>query len=67
LHFFAGQMSCQVTSSTHGAKTRTNVTTKGGRYYLKHNTLDKDIPVAIAFKAMGITSDQEIVQVCNLN
>jgi hypothetical protein len=34
-------MSCQVTSSTHGAKTRTNVAVKAGRYYLSHNTMDK--------------------------
>ena len=57
-----GQVTCQVTSSTHGAKTRTNITTKAGRYYLKHNTMDKDIPIAVVFKAMGVTSDQEIVQ-----
>uniref|UniRef100_A0A0K2TQW0 DNA-directed RNA polymerase subunit beta n=1 Tax=Lepeophtheirus salmonis TaxID=72036 RepID=A0A0K2TQW0_LEPSM len=55
-------VSCQVTSSTHGAKTRTNVLEKGGRYYLKHSTIEKNIPVAIIFKAMGIISDQEIVQ-----
>lgn len=57
-----GQLTCQVTSSTHGTKSRTNITTKGGRYYLKHNSMDKDIPVAIVFKAMGICCDQEIVQ-----
>jgi len=34
-------MTCQVTSSTHGAKTRTNVTFKAGRHYLRHNTMDK--------------------------
>lgn len=45
-----GQLTCQVTSSTHGTKSRTNITTKGGRYYLKHNSMDKDIPVAIVFK-----------------
>lgn len=32
------------------------------RYYLKHNAFDKDIPIAIAFKGMGVVSDQEIVQ-----
>ena len=58
----AGQIACQVTSSTHGTKSRTNIITKGGRYYLKQNAMEKDIPVAIAFKAMGICSDQEIMQ-----
>ncbi len=57
-----GQITCQVTSSTHGTKSRTNITTKAGRYYLKHNSMEKDIPVAVVFKAMGVTSDQEIVQ-----
>lgn len=57
-----GMITCQVTSSTHGVKSRTNVTTKNGRYYLKQNLLDKDVAVAIILKAMGVTSDQEIVQ-----
>ena len=45
----------QVTSSTHGVKSRTNVTTKNGRYYLKQNLLEKDVAVAIIFK---VTPDQ---------
>jgi DNA-directed RNA polymerase III subunit RPC2 len=57
-----GQITCQVTSSTHGTKSRTNITTKGGRYYLRQHTMEKDIPVAVAFKAMGVVCDQEIVQ-----
>merc|ERR1719317_1908191 len=57
-----GMLSCQVTSSTHGVKSRTNVQTKGGRYYLKQNLLEKEVGVAIVFKAMGVVSDQEIVQ-----
>ena len=61
-----GMVTCQVTSSTHGTKSRTNITTKAGRYYLKHNSMEKDVPVAIVFKAMGVTSDQEIVQVRSL-
>ena len=78
-----GGITCQVTSSTHGSKTRTNVVVNKGRYYLKQNNFQdvcmlnlffkvlvksifeyllQDIPVAIIFKAMGIISDQEIVQ-----
>ena len=57
-----GGITCQVTSSTHANKSRTKITVNKGRYYLKHNTLQEDIPVAIVFKAMGILSDQEIVQ-----
>lgn len=33
---------------------------------MKHNSLNEDIPIAIAFKAFGITSDQEIVQTIGL-
>jgi DNA-directed RNA polymerase III subunit RPC2 len=33
-----GNMSCQVTSSTHGTKTRTNVVVNKGKYYLKQNS-----------------------------
>ncbi|XP_064100061.1 DNA-directed RNA polymerase III subunit RPC2-like [Macrobrachium nipponense] len=57
-----GGLTCQVTSSTHEKKSRTNVIIKNGKYYLKHNTLTDDVPVCIVFKAMGVTSDQEIVQ-----
>ncbi len=46
----SGNVTCQVTSSTHGTKTRTNVIVKHGKFYLKHNTMEKDIPVAIIFK-----------------
>lgn len=59
---FKGAIQCQVTSSTHEKKTRTNVIVKNGKYVLRHNALSDDIPVAVAFKAMGITSDQEIMQ-----
>ncbi|XP_028173888.1 DNA-directed RNA polymerase III subunit RPC2 [Ostrinia nubilalis] len=59
---FKGAIQCQVTSSTHEKKTRTNVIVKNGKYVLRHNALSDDIPIAIAFKAMGICSDQEIMQ-----
>nr|XP_034983724.1 DNA-directed RNA polymerase III subunit RPC2 [Zootoca vivipara] len=57
-----GTVGASVTSSTHEKKSRTNITVKQGRFYLKHNTLSEDIPIAIIFKAMGVESDQEIVQ-----
>ncbi|KAK1126625.1 DNA-directed RNA polymerase III subunit RPC2 [Melipona bicolor] len=49
-------------SSTHERKTKTNIVGKGGRYYMRHNIFVDDIPVTIIFKAMGIVSDQEIMQ-----
>jgi DNA-directed RNA polymerase III subunit RPC2 len=30
--------------------------------YLKHNTVTEDIPIIIVIKAMGVETDQEIVQ-----
>jgi DNA-directed RNA polymerase III subunit RPC2 len=51
-----------VTSSTHERKSKSYVATKNGRIYLRHNSLHEDIPIAIAFKAMGIQSDREILQ-----
>uniref|UniRef100_A0A8C5QPS9 DNA-directed RNA polymerase III subunit RPC2 n=1 Tax=Leptobrachium leishanense TaxID=445787 RepID=A0A8C5QPS9_9ANUR len=57
-----GTVGASVTSSTHEKKSRTNLVMKQGRFYLKHNTLSEDIPITIIFKAMGVESDQEIVQ-----
>ncbi len=36
--------------------------TKRGKIYLKFNAFCEDVPIAIAFKSMGIESDQEIIQ-----
>lgn len=55
-------MTCQVTSSTHERKTRTNLIAKHGKYFLKHNSFTDDLPIIIVFKAMGVETDQEIVQ-----
>ncbi|XP_078039104.1 RNA polymerase III subunit RpIII128 [Augochlora pura] len=49
-------------SSTHERKTKTNIVGRGGKYYMRHNIFQDDIPVTIIFKAMGIVSDQEIMQ-----
>nr|XP_033807945.1 DNA-directed RNA polymerase III subunit RPC2 isoform X2 [Geotrypetes seraphini] len=57
-----GAVGASVTSSTHEKKSRTNIVVKQGRFYLRHNTLSEDVPIAIIFKAMGVDSDQEIVQ-----
>lgn len=59
---YNGVMQCIVTSSTHEKKSRTIVLSRGGKYYLRHNSMTDDIPIAIIFKAMGLTSDQEIMQ-----
>eukprot|EP01119_Soliformovum_irregulare_P022393 TRINITY_DN7650_c0_g1_i1.p1 TRINITY_DN7650_c0_g1~~TRINITY_DN7650_c0_g1_i1.p1 ORF type:complete len:1136 (+),score=372.05 TRINITY_DN7650_c0_g1_i1:115-3522(+) len=57
-----GNVGATVTSSTHERKSRTNLITKYGKLYLKFNTFSDDIPAVIVLRAMGIESDQEIVQ-----
>lgn len=57
-----GIVTCSVTSSTHERKSKTNIITKHAKFYLKHNSVSEDLPICIVFKAMGIESDQEIVQ-----
>lgn len=51
-----------LSSSTHERKSKTYVLTKHSKIFLKHNSIQEDIPVAIALKALGITSDHELVQ-----
>ncbi|KDQ54565.1 hypothetical protein JAAARDRAFT_38245 [Jaapia argillacea MUCL 33604] len=54
------QASC--TSSTHGGlKSKTYVITKKSKIYLRHNSLHEDIPIVIALKALGLSSDKEIL------
>lgn len=57
-----GHVAAAITSSTHERKSRCSIFVKAGKLYLKHNTLGDDIPIGIVFKAMGIESDQEVVQ-----
>eukprot|EP01098_Paradermamoeba_levis_P010664 TRINITY_DN4487_c0_g3_i2.p1 TRINITY_DN4487_c0_g3~~TRINITY_DN4487_c0_g3_i2.p1 ORF type:complete len:1132 (+),score=308.58 TRINITY_DN4487_c0_g3_i2:455-3397(+) len=58
----SGVASASVTSSTHERKSRTNIVVKHGKFYLKHNSLSEDLPIIVSFKAMGIESEQEIIQ-----
>ena len=55
-------MSAAITSSTHDRKSRCSVIFKNQKVYLKHNSLGDEIPIVIILKAMGMESDQEIVQ-----
>ncbi|CAM9727259.1 unnamed protein product, partial [Phaeothamnion confervicola] len=57
-----GCPSAAITSSTHERKTRCNIYVKNGKVYLKQNALGDDVPIVIVLKAMGMESDQEIVQ-----
>ena len=43
-------------------KSRTVVASRNGKIYMKHNTFTEDIPIAIIFKALGVSAEQEIFQ-----
>jgi len=57
-----GLVQASVTSSTHERKSKSYVLTKHGLIYVKHNSLHEDIPIVIVFRALGIQSDKEILE-----
>jgi DNA-directed RNA polymerase III subunit RPC2 len=57
-----GNASASFTSSTARSKTKTNIILKNGKFHLKHNSFTDGIPIVIVLKALGISSDQEVVQ-----
>ncbi|ONK81475.1 uncharacterized protein A4U43_C01F29520 [Asparagus officinalis] len=57
-----GRVSASVTSSTHETKSKTVFFMEKDKIYLQLNQFSKPVPIMIILKAMGIESDQEIVQ-----
>lgn len=57
-----GQVVASVTSSTHERKSKTNIVMKQGKMHLRHNAFSEDVNVVIVMRAMGVQSDQEILQ-----
>jgi len=57
-----GNVCAQVTSSTHDTKSRTGLIYKNNKVYLKHNSFNDEIPICVMMRAMGVSSDQEMVQ-----
>lgn len=57
-----GNVVANIQSSTHERKSRCAIMVKHGKVYLHHNTLGDDVPIVVLMKAMGVESDQEIVQ-----
>jgi len=53
----SGAVRAQVTSSTRENKTRTEIITKNGRFFMKQNIFAEEIPISVVFKAMGIESE----------
>lgn len=53
---------CQVTSASLERKSRTNIViNKKGQISMKHNAFSDDIPICILLRAMGLSSDAEMV------
>ena len=63
------QLACTVTSSTHERKSKTTVVSKMGagssqpRLYLHHSSFTEDLPIVIVLRALGLSSDQEVIHV----
>jgi DNA-directed RNA polymerase III subunit RPC2 len=58
----SGSVISSVASSTHMRKSKANLVVQHEKFYLKHNSLSEVVSVVVILKAMGIESDQEIVQ-----
>ena len=56
-----GCVVASITSSTHERKSKAYILVKGGKVFMRSNTLGEDIPIAIVLKAMGVEADMEIV------
>ncbi|CAN6247572.1 unnamed protein product [Urochloa humidicola] len=57
-----GRVIASVTSSTHEIKSKTVITLDKEKIYLQLNQFTKPIPIMVVMKAMGMESDQEVVQ-----
>ncbi|CAL9153212.1 unnamed protein product [Musa hybrid cultivar] len=57
-----GRVTASVTSSTHETKSKTVFFMDKDKIYLQLNQFSKPIPIMVIMKAMGMESDQEIVQ-----
>jgi DNA-directed RNA polymerase III subunit RPC2 len=44
------ELVCEVLSTTAERKSKTNIVSRKGKYYLKHNQLTEEIPIVIVFK-----------------
>ncbi|KAE9419637.1 hypothetical protein Angca_005083, partial [Angiostrongylus cantonensis] len=59
-------LQCEVLSSTSEKKSMTYVIARRNKYWLRHNQLTDDIPVAFIFKAMGVESEYNIISAIGL-
>ena len=56
-------ISASVTSSTHERKSKSYVVLKKDLLFMRHNILNEDIPICVLLKAMGVTSDMDMMAI----
>ena len=61
-HHANGIKAAVVNSSTATHKTRVELIWKKDTLALHHNALSEDIPIFVLFRALGVSSDQEVLQ-----
>ena len=52
-----------VTSSTHARKSKSYIALKKDLLVARHNILNEDIPVCVLLRAMGVTSDMDMLSI----
>ncbi|XP_016652777.1 PREDICTED: DNA-directed RNA polymerase III subunit 2-like, partial [Prunus mume] len=57
-----GNLNASVTSSSERIKSKTIIQMENQKIYLMLNQFVKKIPIMVVMKAMGMESDQEVVQ-----
>ncbi|KAJ7949400.1 DNA-directed RNA polymerase subunit beta [Quillaja saponaria] len=57
-----GNINASVTSSTEATKSKTVILMKKEKIWLQLNQFPKEVPIMVVMKAMGMESDQEVVQ-----
>ncbi|CAN0910483.1 DNA-directed RNA polymerase III subunit 2 [Linum grandiflorum] len=57
-----GNLIASVTSSTEATKSKTVIVMEKGKMYLSLNQFSTKVPIMVVMKAMGMESDQEVVQ-----
>lgn len=59
-----GMPEASVTSSTTERKSLTRLSVRQSKIYLKHNNINEEVPVVVVLKAMGLSTDREIAELC---
>ncbi|KAK5058604.1 DNA-directed RNA polymerase III core subunit ret1 [Exophiala bonariae] len=54
-------ITASVTSSTHARKSKSYIVLKKDLLYMRHNILNEDVPICILLKAMGVSSDLDMM------